>query len=221
MERARANRNEPAGRWNGGLATVSRRWRGGLAWTLAVSLALHPLLPTIAEAAISSSGDVLVDTSLTVGNTLAGTRTVDGIGVVDGPFEFITVGSEAGSDGSYVVTNGGSASSTGTTQIGRRGTGHLTISAGGVFSTTTLAGGNLIVGGEPGGNGTLSVTGAGTHAQRGPTTHRWGAPAPAPLHSVAAPRSRHLGCSSESPQQSGASRPAGAERSTLKGRARG
>ncbi len=220
MERARANRNERAGRWNGGLATVSRRWRGGLAWTLAVSLALHPLLPTIAEAAISSSGDVLVDTSLTVGNTLAGTRTVDGIGVVDGPFEFITVGSEAGSDGSYVVTNGGSASSTGTTEIGRRGTGHLTISAGGVFSTTTLAGGNLIVGGEPGGNGTLSVTGAGTmlsvarqpivgSAGSGTATFGGGA------------RSRHLGCSSESPQQSGASRPAGAERSTLKGQARG
>src|SRR5262249_14691828 len=79
----------------------------------------------------------------------------------DGPFQFMTVGNLAGSNGTYTVQNGAASSSMGAL-VGRLGTGRMQITSGATFSTTDPGTGNLIVGDQPGGVGDLLVTGPGT-----------------------------------------------------------
>ena len=119
--------------------------RFATALCLLLLAAAHPVFGDV-----TFSGDTSNSTTVIVGDTGQGSLTIDGGSSLSNTSGY--VGSSAGSNGTVNV-NGGNWTNSGGLEIGKSGTGSLTISNGNISNT------NGIVGNSAGSNGTVNMSG--------------------------------------------------------------
>jgi T5SS/PEP-CTERM-associated repeat protein len=94
----------------------------------------------------------------TVGDAGTGSLTVQNAASLDDSLDGLTLGAQAASQGTLLVTDAGTMMDVGDLTIGDAGTGTLTVQSG----ADLAVGGDLTLGGQMGGKGTATITDAGT-----------------------------------------------------------
>jgi T5SS/PEP-CTERM-associated repeat protein len=143
---------------------AGRLWTFGLLSMLAATAS--SFYPRLAIAAVTSSGDTTIGSSITVGNTTLGTYRIDGGSAAT--TSSMTIGQQTGGLGLVTITGPGSSlaftSSSGLT-VGNSGFAQMEISNGAVVNLGSF--GQLRISQNESSFGTLTVDGTGTLLQVG------------------------------------------------------